>query len=153
MKRNNKKILISLGIILVIGFSIMALDCFNKKGDKYHAFLNDFYDSYFQIAETLYHCDPEQVVNLMAAEEIQDKMSSIEELLDNIKDEVPDDKEKNYKNLSEWYQDLVIISDKKYEDWWGVTVKERITVDNILLDIAINLSDWEDEESGIIWDK
>ncbi|WP_113672398.1 hypothetical protein [Vallitalea guaymasensis] len=148
MSRIKRYCIINLLIVLCI-----TSGCSNKKGNTYNEFLDGFYDSYFQITETLYHCDPEQVVNLMATEEIQNEMSSIEDLLDNIKDDVPDDKEKNYKKLSEWYEELLVLGDKKYEDWWGVTVKERITVQNTLLDIAIRYSDWQDKDSGVIWDK
>ncbi|GMQ59670.1 hypothetical protein AN1V17_40700 [Vallitalea sediminicola] len=140
-------------INFIIVLSLVLTSCGNKKGNEYETFLNDFYDTYFEIAKTIDVYSPKNVANSMAVSEVQDDINNLKDLLNDIKDKVPKDKERNYKELEQWYQDLVIISDKKYEDWWGVTLEERFTVQNTLLDIAIKLSDWEDEESGIIWDQ
>lgn len=140
-------------VYILLILSIVISGCGNKKDNKYDEFMNGFYDDYFQIVEKIDEANPKDVVKLMLCEDILEKLSSLKELLDGIKDEVSEDKENNYKKLSEWYEELVILSDKKYEDWWGVTVDERITVHNILLDTSIRLSKWNDKDSGVIWDK
>ncbi|GMQ59672.1 hypothetical protein AN1V17_40720 [Vallitalea sediminicola] len=138
---------------LIIVLCLIISGCGNKKGDKYHAFSNDFYDIYFQIAEEIEGIDPMNIAQSMESDNIKGKMNSLKELFDKFDEDIPENKQHNYKKLSEWYDELVDLSNKKYEDWWVITLDERMLAHTTLIGISVRLSNWNDKDSGIVWDQ
>lgn len=140
-------------INLLIILCLIITGCGNKKDNKYDEFMNNFYDIYFQIAEEVEGIDPMNVAQSMKSDNIKEKMNSLKELFDKFDEDIPENKQHNYNKLSEWYEELLDLSNNKYEDWWGITLDERMLAHTTLIGISVRLSNWNDKDSGIAWDQ
>lgn len=148
MKKNK----IFLGTIIVISICIIIFSYHNNRNkDKdYDDYMYEYYDKYFEIAKVINNINDNET-EILRKEENQQIIIELEDILKKMEADVPENRLHNYTKLNEWLQELVELSDEKNDDWWGLTIEERLEIDSKILWVKERLDDWEDKESGIAW--
>lgn len=139
--------------LLLITGCILLISCSSKNQDNgYDDNMYQFYNQYFEIAEVINQVNAKDIIILREQKNLE-KIKELSELLTKLKDDIPDDRQSNYTKLQKWYKELMILSNEKYSDWWGVTLDERREAHTLVAIIRMRLSDWEDEEGTTVWEQ
>lgn len=138
--------------IILTFFVILSLTgCSNQKKSEYKKFTYEFYDYYFEVADSLDLCDITNMMKGLQLLENQDNLKSMKKLLDDIKDKVPENRKEHYEDMCNWYNALVDISNA-YGKWDNLSTDIRGDLEGEMIMMAGRRTDWHDKDSGIGWE-
>ncbi|GKX32064.1 hypothetical protein SH1V18_45440 [Vallitalea longa] len=152
-KREKDKKLVFILIVVCIFISAIFICNNNQYKDRnYNDYMYEFYEIYFQIAETIDNISSKDI-KILRESENQQEINELNTILMAMENDIPKNKKSNYNKLNNWYIELVELSDEKYENWWELTIEERRKAYTQMVIIRLRLVDWQDNKSGIAWEK
>ena len=104
-------------LIIIITFS----GCSNG---EYKTFKDNFNKSYINVISKVDEKDSLTILKKMKSLEITNEIKEMKELIDNIKPKVPQNEEKDFKNINKKYEGLALLS-KSGTDWDKMTFEDQ----------------------------
>lgn len=147
----NKKF-VKLLCMILSSFVILSLaGCSNQKRSEYKEFMYEFYDYYFEVADSLDLYDITNMIEGLQSSKNQDNLKAMEKLLSGIKDKVPEKREEHYGDMCNWYNALVNISNA-YGKWDSLSTDVRGDLELEMTKMSMRQTNWHDKDSGIGWE-
>lgn len=142
---------IIIGVFVLALLILITVSRTNKYDNKYKAFIDEYYNIYFDYAEAIDIKDTAGTLDILHNDINREKITKIKELLGTIENEVPEEKKANYRKLYEWYEELEYINNVK-GDWSSLSISEKRKTSMILLKIDRRRINWNDPNSNIVWE-
>ncbi|GEM_PF-2426991 len=146
-KKNNKLLCIILFFLVILSLP----GCSNEKMSEYKEFMYEFYDYYFEVADSLDLYDITNMMEGLQSSKNQDNLKAMEKLLSDIKDKVPEKREEHYGDMCNWYNALVNISNA-YGKWDSLSTDVRGDLELEMTKMSMRQTNWHDKDSGIGWE-
>lgn len=123
----------SILIILIVILTISLMGCSNS---AYEKFRNDFRQSYFNVASTLDLKDTPGSLKKLNSDSNQKQIKKMNNLLENIKSQVPSGLEKDYQQYTVWYEEMASLQGKAPK-WNNLSSEEKIQIYYKLINIQM----------------
>ena len=116
----------TLKMLLVFGvLSIILSGCMNN---EYKEFRGNFDNTYFEIAKSVNIADTLETLKNIQSEENKNKIEELRVLLENIRNNVSEDKKDEYQRYNNWYKGLVLLRDIPYSEWDRLSFEQKRNV-------------------------
>jgi hypothetical protein len=138
----------------MVGMIILIVCCGCSHKDKsslYYESTKQFNKIYFELVESLETLDYEKTIEQLQTEENSQDINKLYELLCLIEKNVPKEREKILNNFKKRYEDLVFLRDS-YLKFDKLSRDEGRKINIILLDINLNIDNWNDRKSAQVWE-
>lgn len=139
-------------IILLLCMLILVLftGCSQNDSDsQYYTDAKQFNNIYFETVGNLETADAMKTMEKLQTEESKKSLEILGKLLESIKDNIPKEKEHLYENFKNRYDDLVFLSES-YAKFNELSREEKREMGIILVNIGMDIENWEDNNSTII---
>ncbi len=135
MKKKNKTII----IILIIQLFLLS----SCSDGAYKQFAEEFEDMYDKIIVAIYTDDALETMKNLQSLEVNQKIKELEILLQKTENNVPSNKNEEYKRFVKWYKGLILLKDS-YKKMDELSAIEKVDVYGEIIEIRYhrkNLSD------------
>lgn len=147
-------------MILVGVLLCLALIARNvNKDDEYLRSMHLFYDLYFEVASNINNSDKLDTIlselrknqNQILIEDMGNILLEMKTILGNKKN-ITEKTESNFDKLTEWYSEMKLLGNAKYQGVMDMSDDERLQITSKLMNIRYRLNNWEDEDSNYAWE-
>lgn len=118
---------------------------------QYHKSAKEFNNIYFEIVECIDLGNTLKSLEQLQSEQNSKKIEQLGAILDNIKTDMPKDREQIYNTFKQRYENLVFLK-KSYSKFESLNEDDRGKIDTIFISIGLDKKNWNDKGSSIIWD-
>ncbi len=148
MKISLTKFLVVLTLILIFE----STGCSNDNStSQYHKSAKKFNSIYFEIVECIDLGNTIKSLERLQSEENSKKIDELGNIIKDIKNNIPKDREQLYNTFNERYENLVYLKES-YEKLESFNEDDRGKIDTIFISIGLEKDNWKDKNSSIIWD-
>ncbi len=150
--KNSKSLLLRPYIIFFALILILFLSgCSEDSSDsQYIVSAKEFNSTYFEIVECIDSRDTLKSLRQLQNEENTEKLEQIKDLLKDIKQNIPKDREQIFHTFELRYNDLVFLKES-YSKFESLTEDDRGKIDTIFISIDMDKENWKDKKSSIKW--
>lgn len=140
-----KKYLIIITLILIF----IPTGCSNSLS-QYNKSAKEFYKVYFDIVEFIDLGNTLKSLEQLQKEENIKRIDQLGDLVEEIKKDIPKNKEQYINAIDERYNNLVFLKNS-YAEFKSLSVDDKIKINSILISIGLDKKNWKDKKSSIIW--
>lgn len=123
----------------------------DEKDEKYFNAAKQFNKIYFETVECINVSDSVKSLKEFQTETNKKNIEELNILLEEIKINVPKQKEPHYLNFKQRYEDLLFLYESN-DKGNNLSLDERRNIYRILLNIGGNKADWKDKNSTTVWE-
>jgi len=138
-------------ILFIIIFSIVNIVGCSNSADEYKHFTSEYYETYFSIANSVDIKHTQDTLQDLQSKANIQSMRKLKELLEGIKNKVPEGKTQGYERLRKWYKNLEELQ-IAYENWNTMTPEEKSNILMQLREIDRRRINWNNPNSNIVWE-
>lgn len=138
-------------IILILVLTSIIPGCSNDNSvSQYNKSAKEFYTIYFEILESIDSDNTLESLEKLQKDENIKKLDKLGILVKDIKANIPKGKEQKLSYIDKRYNNLIFIKES-YPKFKSLSVDDKIKIDSILISIGLDIGNWKDKDSTIIW--
>lgn len=135
-------------ILLLI---VVSIGCANNISRQYLTAARNFNDIYFKVIECIDISNKSKSIELLQSKDFDQDFKKLEELMNVIRDTIPENKKIIYNNFRDRYDELTFLRSTS-KDMLNMSIDDRRKISNIFVSIEMNKARWKDKSSSVVWE-
>lgn len=136
-------------ILVICVLCVMLFGCSNISDKKYELFRKEFIYEYLRLTEQISENNIEDSLKYLNSNKAQEGMERLKILLDDNKNNIPNDKTRIYQEYIKWYNDIESIMSFTDKYWGELTPDDRMHIDAIISNTDARKRDIKKEQEMI----